>query len=167
MKLVTYSKLIEVLDYDQNTGVFRWAKKVANCVKISQLAGTPSAQGYLRIRIDGQLHMAHRLAWLYVYGKWPEKFLDHIDGDRLNNSIENLRPATASQNQHNKSVGKHNKLGIKGVSRQGRKFRAMIRTPGKHVTLGLFDTAEEAKQAYDRASAALHGDFAVQNRVTA
>jgi hypothetical protein len=102
----------------------------------------------------------HRLVYQH-YGKdWDETLtVDHIDGNKSNNRIENLRMATRTEQNYNQLVRKTNKLGVKGVSKHGNKYRAKIRIDGKKVHLGYFDTAEEATNAFQTKARELHGEF--------
>jgi hypothetical protein len=95
-----------------------------------------------------------------VYRFPPSHQIDHINGDRTDNRLENLREATNSENQYNSKTRKDNKLGIKGIScyREG-KYRAYTRDNGKKIHIGCFDTLEEAKAAYDKAASTIHGEF--------
>lgn len=119
--------------------------------------GNKQANGYVYIKIDGKSYMAHRLAWLDVNGEWPEVFVDHINGDRSDNRLINLRAATRELNAQNQRVAqKHNKLGILGVSPYGEKYYACIRVNGKTKYLGLHETPEVAHQAYLEAKRKYH-----------
>lgn len=89
--------------------------------------------------------------------------VDHIDGDRLNNVRENLRICTKEQNGYNRSCGRPNKTGYKGVSKQGNRWQSIIRANGKQFYLGLFTTPEDAYAAYCKAAFELHGEFANLN----
>lgn len=101
--------------------------------------------------------MAHRLAWLYIYGKWPQNELDHLDGNRANNKIANLRDAGDVLNSQNRrSPNKNNGVGLLGVSRHGLRFKAMIGVNWKIKYLGIFDTKEEAHAVYVKAKRKLH-----------
>lgn len=105
--------------------------------------------------------MAHRLVWIYHYGLIPDgMYVDHINQNRTDDRIENLRLATHGQNLRNISR-KANRLGVTGVSKDKsiRRYQARIALDGERINLGMFDTAEEAHQAYVEASIRLHGDF--------
>lgn len=150
--ILTHVELVRALDYNENTGVFTWAEKIATCVVIGRVAGSSTSNGYQRIRIFGTEHLAHRLAWCYVHGEWPERLIDHIDGNRQNNAIGNLRLATFSENiQNQKKATARNRCGLLGVSleRQTGLFKASINIGGRSSkTLGRFKTAEEAHGVY-------------------
>lgn len=159
---LTQAKLKDVLEYDPLTGEFLWRQTLGG-----RFAGTKAGYqrpgSYLFIRIDGDLHRAHRLAWLYVHGKMPVGDLDHIDGDGGNNAISNLRIATRSQNNANKRrEDKRNRSGFKGVSWNAAcgRWQAHIKVNRKSKYLGLFDTPEEAHLAYCAAAKAAFGEFA-------
>ena len=116
--MITQQRLHEILDYDPNTGEFRWKISTNHRIKIGQIAGSgPSRKKarYSQIMIDGKLYMTHRLAWLFVYGQFPNKEIDHKDGNRLNNKINNLRELSSKENSQNKQRYKSNKTGITGV----------------------------------------------------
>lgn len=106
--------------------------------------------------------MAHRLAWLYVYGEWPDAEIDHINGNTGDNRISNLRPATRAQNGANRGRQTNNASGVKGVCwhAQSGKWRAMIRISGKSRHLGLFNDIGAAAAAYARATVNRNGEFA-------
>lgn len=87
--MLTVERLRELLDYDPETGVFRWKEPRRKC-RVGEVAGSLRKDGYVKIQVDGRFYQAHRLAWLCVYGVWPSA-IDHIDGNRANNAIANLR----------------------------------------------------------------------------
>jgi hypothetical protein len=125
-------------------------------------AGCPNNRGYRRISINNRQYKEHRLAWLYIYDKWPRADIDHINGDPSDNRLCNLREATRSQN----IAGMRAVSGrIRGVNwyRRDRKYRAKIRFNGKDIYLGSFDNPQEAAVAYDFAAYTLFEEFARLN----
>lgn len=158
-KELTQSTLKALLEYDPKTGMFTWLTSQSNRAPIGSLANSISDDGYYRIRVKGKSYRAHRLVWLYVYGKFPDGDIDHINGDTLDNRIENLRDVTKAGNQQNqRRAHTRNKTGHFGASEQGfsGKYRARIRVNGKVHYLGLFNTPEEASKAYVEAKRRLH-----------
>lgn len=156
---MTADYLRSVFIYDENTGVFTWRRTVASRAKAGTVAGYVTEAGYIRIEHQGKAYMAHVLAWLYVYGVWPDKLLDHKDEDKANNRIGNLRLATSSENQQNiTKPQRNNKSGVTGVCwhKQHERWYARICINGKTKVLGLFDDLEDAKIAYERAQQELH-----------
>lgn len=153
-----------LLDYDAESGVFRWRSRCGNPAFNGRYAGTvagaPTTFGHLRITIGGRAYQLHRLAWLVSYDQWPSGIIDHINGDPADNRLANLRPADPSQSSANVRIGTRNTTGFKGVSMlpNGR-YRAAIKWRGVDHHLGCFGTAEEAHAAYCRASEKLHGEF--------
>jgi hypothetical protein len=154
---ITAEQVRECLDYDKSTGVFLWRGQRPG-VKVGDIAGTCHDKGYKRICLDGKLYFAHRLAWLYVHGRWPAYEIDHINGVRDDNRIENLREATSAENHQNLGRQPKNTSGHPGVSwhRFSGKWYARIRATGGRRHLGYFDTAEEAAAAYRQAKSNLH-----------
>ena len=148
MPELTLSRLKEVLEYSPVTGVFRW-KVARGSRKAGEVAGGVGRWGYYRIRVDGRLYPAHRLAWMYVNGELPEHQLDHENGVRDYNQILNLRSATYAINNKNKSVRRDNTSGVTGVRwhKQCSKWQAQVMSNGKQVHLGLFERKEEAVAA--------------------
>lgn len=154
---LTVERLREALAYDPETGVFTWKIKAAQRLHVGDVAGGPDSKGYIRIRLDGVLRFAQRLAWLYVYGEWPTGEVDHKNRTPGDNRISNLRDGTRSDNQHNAGVRTDNKSGITGVyERRNGKWGAQIMVHTKNRHLGIFDTAEEAHAAYLAAKRELH-----------
>lgn len=155
--MLTQMRLKELLLYDPETGVFTWLSKPNRSIRMGDVAGC-MASGYRQIKIDGRLYRAHRLAWLYVHGKWPADQIDHINGVRDDNRIVNLREATQSQNQQNRTANANNTSGFPGVcwSKQKRKWRSQIKLASRNKYLGIFDTPVAAHAAYLAAKAELH-----------
>ena len=130
---------------------------------VGALVGHLGSGGYRQLNYKGKAYPVHHLVWALAHGKFPDR-LDHIDGNRMNNRLENLRECSAAQNSHNTKLSKANKSGYKGVySQAGGRWYARIRAHGKSHYLGLFDSAEDAAKAYDAAARDLHGDFAKTN----
>lgn len=155
---LTVERLKEVLHYDLNTGLFIWLKSTNNKILIGSVAGGLDEKGYLRIKIDGKKYRAHRLAWFYVTGVWPIE-IDHKDLNKSNNKFNNLREATRSQNASNGKVRKHNRSGVRGVSQRGNRFYVEIMSNKKRYRIGVYNTLEEAKEAYNKAAVKYHGEF--------
>lgn len=164
LKLITYeiiSQLKVHLDYNCITGVFTWSKPTSNRVKINDVAGRLS-NGYIGISVNGIRYQAHRLAWSFIHGEIPEgSYIDHIDRDRSNNSISNLRLATKSENNRNLTIKVSNKTGYRGVSyhKSADKYEASLTFNRRKVYLGLFDTPELANQVVVNKRQELYGDF--------
>jgi hypothetical protein len=157
--MITLEKLQELLSYDPETGIFTWLTQRQGGAKKGTASGGKKLNGYINIKLYGKDYLAHRLAWLYVYGELPESFLDHINEIKDDNKISNLRLATRQENYHNISKPqKNNKSGLLGVCRTncGKKWRANICLNGKIKYLGVFNTAEEASEAYLKAKRELH-----------
>lgn len=150
---VTWTRLLEVLEYNPETGIFinRGHRKGAT---VGSVSGCINKDGYNTIKIDGTLYFAHRLAWFYCFQEWPENDIDHIDRVRSNNRLDNLRDITLAQNNCNKSIKSNNKTGFKGVYYKAdkNKYHAQITLNGKKKHLGYFVTAEEASAVYNLAA---------------
>lgn len=154
-------RLTEALRYEPQTGEFVWAKSMSSTGQAGMPAGCVCGRGYNYIRFERRLYRAHRLAWFYVHSRWPKGDLDHINGNKLDNRIANLREASRAENVMNTGARKNNRLGIKGVSpNTSGKFRAVIVKSGKQIHLGTYQTAEEAAEAYRAACVKLYGQFA-------
>jgi hypothetical protein len=148
--------LCELFEY--NDGKLYWKKNQGN-VKVGQEAGTVAQIGRMYVQAEGKKHLVHRVIWFLHYGNCPE-FLDHIDGNPLNNKIENLRPATKQQNAMNRKVKSDSLLGIKGVTKRGKKFSSSIFINGVSKFLGVFETKEMAAEAYSKAAQINFKEFA-------
>lgn len=156
--LSDYEFLKSRLEYDKETGLFIRIKNVSgNKGGVGNVAGNIGDEGYIVINFRGKKKKAHRLAWLYMTGEWPEKDVDHMNGDRADNRWINLRAADDSINaQNQRKASSNNKSGYLGVSQKGNRFKASIRSEGKRIYLGLFDTAIIAHEAYVEAKRKLH-----------
>lgn len=136
---LTAERLREILDYNHETGVFTWLRASARR-PVGSVAGTKWGRGYISILISPKKHSAHRLAWLFVHGRWPLSELDHINRNPSDNRISNLREATRSLNNRNS--------GGRGYYKRGSKFIAAISVNGRPVYLGSFDNPDSARSAY-------------------
>ena len=155
-ELALMRRLSTLVDYDHATGLFTWRERPGragtagafNAKFAGRVAGTTREDGYVSIGaaypsgIRGVF--AHRLAWYMSHGRLPEGVVDHKNGVRDDNRIENLQDMPRNHNSRNMKLRKDNKSGAHGVYRVGERWRAQARHEGKYVHLGLFDTAEEA-----------------------
>jgi hypothetical protein len=164
MENIDLTTLCNILHYDKDTGVFTWAVARPK-IKVGQVAGHLHYKGYINIELFGKHYSAHRLAWFYVTGVWPQETIDHINRVRNDNRFENLREATRRQNRQNSQYV--NKTGYTGVTfkkwMKNKPYSAAISIGGKPTHIGCYSTAEEAAEAYKIKSIELHGDFSVFN----
>ena len=142
---IVSEELSKYLSYDCNTGDIRWIVN-KNGVKVGAVASYLRPDGYRSIGILGRKYLAHRLAWLMHHGHWPELEIDHINRDRADNRISNLRQVSKAENQFNTGIKADNTSGYRGVSYDKKRSRwyASCIVRGKNFFLGYFDTAEEA-----------------------
>jgi len=155
---LTAEQLREVLDYDPATGEFRW-KRSRYAQRIGTLAGSTLPAGYRTLVVNRSQYLAHRLAWLFMTGSWPEHTVDHRNGRRDDNRWHNLRHATMGENSQNKRRAlRRNTGGLLGVSfcSERGNWRAMIMANGKSHYLGRYPTKEEAHEVYLKAKERLH-----------
>lgn len=148
-----------LLNYDPETGIF--TRKVSiKGRNAGEVAGGPNDKGYIVITVSGVRIKAHHLAWAFVYGEYHNGELDHKDRNRANNAINNIRPATRSQQIQNRDCSSHNTSGAIGVYQipSGR-WRARIGVNNKYIHLGYFDTIYEASRVYQRAAEIYFGEF--------
>jgi hypothetical protein len=160
MRNLTHDRLKELFSYDEETGKF---SRIVRCGRMSVgvVDNVPAFFGYIYIAIDGSKYMAHRLAWFYVHGEWPKEEIDHIDGDKTNNKISNLRVATRCQNEANKPSYRNGSTKIKGVTwdKTRCKWFSHITQNGKMKNLGRFDCFGKALSVRISAARAQHGEF--------
>lgn len=146
--LPSYEEVDKVFSYNTDNGNFTRKIRTARCTQVGELAGHINTQGYVIIKYLGIAYKAHRLAWLLVNKEWPKGDIDHIDGNKSNNAINNLRDVSRSINALNTSNISKNKSGYKGVSIHNGKWRARIMLNGISTIIGSYDTVEEASIAY-------------------
>ena len=146
--MITQSRLKELVIYDESSGIFTWRISRGGFVKQGETAGS-LVNGYVSITVDAGRYRAHRLAWLYHYGSFPNGEIDHIDGNKSNNSIENLRDVSHAENMQNikSSPAATGLLGARWHSR-AKRWQSVISVNGKQIHLGYFSTADEAHQSY-------------------
>ena len=152
------NELREKLAYDALTGIFTWKKRASSRVLAGAVAGSfEKCSGYIVLKINGCLYKAHRLAWLYVNGKWPEQLIDHINGQKSDNRICNLRDVSHKGNLCNQTrPHKNGSSGFLGVTCTGKKYVAQIRINGELQKLGTFESGEIAYAAYVEAKRKFH-----------
>lgn len=148
-----------IWDYDPATGYFFWKVSPRYRVNVGDRAGCFNGK-YWMLHYRGRAYKAARVAWLVSSGDWPKDQIDHINGDRLDDRIINLREATNAENCRNRKCRSNNKSGLKGVATARYAFNASISKDGKTIQLGRFQSSLEAKRAYDEAALKLHGEFA-------
>lgn len=164
-RVITINNIKEKLSYNPETGIFVWKKRRMG-PKTNSLPGSIAGyqhdnRGYIRIKLWGKSYYCHRLAWLYMTGEWPEKHIDHADGNTLNNKWSNLRAADKSQNGANKRL-LANRTGLKGVTFDARRglWRSRIHVRWKEIHLGRYDCPAAAHFAYLVAADKHFGEFA-------
>ena len=156
---ITQDYLKSILHYDQETGLFRWVNSSRHGFN-GRIAGSLD-KDYFKIRILNKGYLSHRLAWLYVYGYFPE-YVDHINRVTTDNRICNLREATLSENCMNQTIKTNNTSGVKGVffCNTHRKWKSQITINKKQISLGSFNNIEDAKKVINEARIKYHGEFA-------
>ena len=159
-KLPSQAELQDKYTYNPKTGSLVF-KKTKHRSRLGKQVGTSNGS-HLKTLYEGQMYQVHRLVWMYVTGDDPgEKFVDHIDGDPMNNRWNNLRLADHSENLWNTGCQKNNPLSLKGIRKNtnSERWSAKIMVNGKLIGLGSYDTPEEAHLAYCAASAKYHKQF--------
>lgn len=149
-----------VFDYSPDTGIITWKVRPTNSMQAGQVAGCLDSWGHRQILYRGVSYAGHRLAWFLHYGAWPAAQLDHRDGQRDNNRISNLRPATPLQNACNARRRRDNTSGFKGVCCKGDGWQAYISFAGVRIWLGVFETPHDAAELRGLAADMIHGEFA-------
>ena len=152
---------LQELFYYENGVLFH--KKSRSKGKANQPIGWQEKNGYWATNVDDVRYRVHRLVYQFHHGDCPP-MLDHIDGNKNNNAIENLRPATNKQNIANRKAVKTNKLGLKGVCLDGKKYKASIKIDGKSQHIGYFTNPKDAHVAYCQKAKEIYGEFAWTNK---
>ena len=156
--MITQERLHEMFEYRDGT---LYRKISLGRTKAGDKVGFVNNKGYIAVNIDKQCISLHRLIWMMQHGEMPI-LIDHIDGDRQNNRIENLRLASRYGNAQNKRMHKNNTSGVKGVHwhKKAKKWRGCVYANGKRNYLGFFENLEDANEFVCLAREMLHGPFA-------
>lgn len=160
--MVSRERLLELFQYDAETGnLVRKIGRSGPKARAGDVAGRVTDKGYVRLYVDGSPYSAHRLIWFIKYGEYVEE-IDHINGIKSDNRIENLRSVTRSQNRMNVGAYSNNKSGVRGVSwsKANNKWKAQIQKDGRKIGIGYFSSIDEAKEAYMKAASKHHGEYA-------
>jgi hypothetical protein len=128
-------------------GNLYWSENFGSRAKKGSLVGSIDGSGYLQVKLNGKPVLVHRIIWIMHNDSYPDQ-IDHIDRNRKNNRIENLRAANNTLNQHNTSMRKDNSTGVTGVHYKNERYQARIQSNGVRIQLGTFDTLDEAANAY-------------------
>lgn len=150
--MITYEELQKLFEYNAQTG---------QLLRSGKVVGTPHSLGYLKVKIKGRTYFVHRLVFFYCHGRWPIR-VDHINRNKSDNRLDNLRECTHEHNNANRGVMRSNTSGFKGVHWQ--KSTGCWRAQVGYEVVGHFKTKEEAAQAYDKAAVNRYGDSAVTNK---
>lgn len=158
---ISRDRLVQLLHYNEVTGIFTWMHATSNRVKVGDVAGTIGSAGYIYIKVDGLRYGAHQLAFIYM-GEEVPKVIDHVDTIPSNNAWCNLRPATHQSNSYNIGITSRNKSGIKGVgwAKARSKWVAKVSVNGKQYTLGRFTSKLDAEAAAISFREKHHKEFA-------
>jgi hypothetical protein len=162
---VTQDAVRQLLDYDQESGELKWTGAARNQPK-GQRAGGVGVRGYRLISILGKRYPEHRVIFLWMTGKFPAFDVDHVNRDKADNRWENLRPATRAENLHNLGRRSGNTSGKRGVwwHAKSSRWTAQIRVNGRRVHLGLFESVDQASDAYEAAAIRHFGAFALERQ---
>jgi len=159
--MITHQFLLENFHYDATTGVMIRLKAMG-AGKAGGTVGSSHNMGYLRVMLFRKSYLLHRFIWFYMYGKWPDRGIDHINGIKTDNRLCNLREASQSQNMANRGPQQNNRSGYKGVywCSTNQKWVARVQVRRKVHSLGYFRNLEDAVEAYRVGAAQLLGEYA-------
>lgn len=147
--MIVHSELLKVVSYNSETGIFIWLEPTTKRVKRGDVVGSNHRMGYSETQIFGNRVLIHRLAWFYFYGSWPEGVIDHINGDKKDNRIANLRDVCQVVNGMNRtSLNKNNKSGVRGVVFHKKAKKYMAKVQEKY--LGIYADIKDAKNAIEQ-----------------
>lgn len=146
--------LRKLLRYEPDTGRLFWREGTRQFSRQSSNgAGTLDSHGYYQIKISGRIYQVHRVCYAIHHGIWPNNHIDHINGDRTDNKIDNLRDITRSENMKNMKLKSNNSSGFAGVhfDKLNKKWRAQIMVNGRWKHLGRFESIDDAVSARNAA----------------
>lgn len=146
--MITQEYLKSVLHYNEITGVFTWKVSNSKKLKVGSIAGWYNTRGYVQITIKNKKYTAHRLAWLYMYGTDPKAQIDHVNGNKEDNRIDNLREVNNRENNQNKTVHRNGRLVGYSLHKNTKKYQARVNVNKKVIHIGLYNTPQEAHEAY-------------------
>lgn len=148
---LNHEYLLKILDYDELSGIFKWKTKISKCIHVGDVAGNINKiSNYIQIRINKQIFLAHRLAWFYVTGKWPENGVDHKDAIRSHNWISNLRDCTSQINNQNRqrciqTQTFHSNIPGVHFRAERKKWRVLLTINNKVIYFGHYKRQEDAE----------------------
>lgn len=159
--MLTQARLKELLDYDPETGLFTRLVTTSSQAVAGSVVGSDNGTGYLRVMVDGRRYCLHKLVWLYVHGSFPHDMLDHINMDKSDNRLCNLREASMSENRCNVGVSAANTSGAKGVCWHARigKWQVTVGIGKTKQHVGYFSEYDDAVKERDAAARQTHGLF--------
>lgn len=160
--LPSVEKLRSLFSYDPDTGELHYLRRRGPAAP-GKMAGFHGGKGRTSVKVDGKSYLVHRVCWAIFYGEHPPELIDHANGDPRDNRISNLRAATKTLNQANRSY-KIPPSGFRGVQKHGTGWRAVISFNRKRRSLGVFPTPEDASAAYEAEAERLFGTYAVHRR---
>lgn len=159
---LTIERLREVLDYNPESGLLTWRRRLSSRAGVGDVAGSPDSNGYILVQVDYCPLRAHVLAWWLYYGERPQHEIDHENGTPCDNRIRNLRPANRQKQSANSRMSTRNTSGVKGVTWESRRHKwvAQIMVDGRHIHLGQHDTIAAAAAAYESGAQKYFGTYA-------
>ena len=165
--MITQKEVLSLLDYNPATGNLYWRVSKNNRIKVGDKAGSLTEDGYWKVMIHRKKYYAHRLIWFIMHGCFPSGQIDHINGNRLDNRIENLRDSTNGQNQANKFKRPNCSSKYKGVffDKKTNNWKASITVKRKRIHLGTYDTEKDAALGYNKAALQHYNEYARLNEV--
>lgn len=155
------SELVKLLEYRPTTGEFAWLQRLSARIQVGDIAGSLDSKGYNQIMIRGKNYKDHVLAWLFTFGEYPTEDIDHINGKKNDNRVENLRGSSRTQNLYNTGLREDNTTGHKGVylRKDTGKYSAYMNIEGKRCSLGCYATLDESAGDYRRAAMLYQKEF--------